>query len=96
MDKKVEEMDESMKAMQRRLDEMKNKGEEIQDFRPGGNAKTQAADHDQINPAAMAGAAGGTGGLGTDTESGGDLGASTGTGYHGHVGAGGTATENNT
>lgn len=92
MDEKVEQMDESMKAMQRRLDE-REAGEENTDFKPGGNAETQQADQDRMNPAAMAGAAGGTGGLGTDRESGGDLGASTGTGVHGHVG--GTATENN-
>ena len=94
MDKEVEGMDESMKAMQRRLEEVENT-KDRQNFAPGGNAKTQEADQDQVNPAAMAGAAGGTGGLGTDAESGGDLGASTGTGYHGHVGGGGTATENN-
>ena len=94
MDKKVEAMDESMKAMQRRVEEIENQ-EEDQNFRPGGNAEAQKADQDQINPAAAAGAAGGTAGLGTDRESGGDLDASTGTGYHGHVGGGGTATENN-
>ena len=93
MDKKIEEMDESMKAMQRRLDEVEKESAQNQGFTPGGNAKTQEADRDRMNPAAMAGAAGGTGGLGTDRESGGDLGASTGTGYHGHVG--GTATEDN-
>jgi len=92
MDKKVEEMDESMKAMQRRIDEIQT-GEGNQDFEPGGNAATQEADQDQMNPASMAGAAGGTAGSGTDPESGGELGASTGTGYHGHVG--GIATENN-
>jgi hypothetical protein len=91
MDKKVEEMDESMKAIQRRLDEIEKASEGNQDFAPGGNAETQDADRDRMNPAAMAGAAGGTGGSGTDQESGGDLGASTGTGYHGHVG--GTGTE---
>ncbi len=95
MDKKIEEMDESMKAMQRRLDEVE-KNEGNQNFAPGGNAETQEADQDRLNPAAMAGAAGSTAGLGTDLESGGDLGASTGTGYHGHVGGGGSATENNT
>ena len=51
----------------------------------------QEQDQDDMNPAAMAGAAGSTSDLGTDRESGGDLGASTGTGIHGHVG--GTATE---
>jgi hypothetical protein len=94
MDKEVEQMDESMKAMQRRLDEVEA-GEGNADFAPGGNAETQKADGDSTNPAAMAGAAGGTAGLGTDSESGGDLGTSTGTGYHGHVGGGGTATEGN-
>jgi len=95
MDKEVEGMDESMQAMQRRLEEVEKDNQGNQNFTPGGNIAAQKADQDQINPAAMAGAAGGTGGLGTDQESGGDLGASTGTGYHGHVGGGGTATENN-
>ncbi|MDB5262803.1 MAG: hypothetical protein JWQ14_2084 [Adhaeribacter sp.] len=94
MDKKIEEMDESMKAMQRRLEEVEKESEANEGFSPGGNAETQQADQDPVHPAAMAGAAGGTGGLGTAHESGGDLGAPTGTGYHGHVG--GTATENNT
>ncbi|GEO04216.1 hypothetical protein AAE02nite_18800 [Adhaeribacter aerolatus] len=95
MDKEVEGMDESMKAMQRRLEEVEKNKEGKQNFAPGGNAETQNADQDQINPATMAGAAGGTAGLGTDQESGGNLGAPTGTGYHGHVGGGGAATENN-
>ncbi|KAA5546387.1 hypothetical protein [Adhaeribacter rhizoryzae] len=95
MDKNIEGMDESMRAMQRRLEEVAQDNESSQNFKPGGNAETQQTDLDQINPAAMAGAAGGTGGVGTDQELGGDLGAATGTGCHGHVGDGGTATENN-
>ena len=96
MDNKIEKMDEGMKAMLRRLDEVEKDKKSSQNFAPGGNAETQETHQDRLNPAAMAGAAGGTGGLGTDHESGGDLGASTGTGYHGHVGGGGTVTENNT
>ncbi len=95
MDKKAEEMDERMKARQQRPDE-REAGEGKTDFAPGGNTETLKADGDQTNPAAMAGAAGGTGGLSTDLESGGDSGASTGTDYHGHVGGGGgTATQGN-
>ena len=91
MDKKVEEMDESMKAMQRRLDEV-SENNEVNDSGIGGNSKMQAYDQDRMNPAAMAGAAGGTGGLGTDKNSGGELGIPTGEGFNGH--AGGTGTEN--
>ncbi len=82
-----------MKAMQRRLDEVEaaRKNGEDTTTNIGGNQAMQDQDQDQMNPAAMAGAAGGTGSLGTDRESGGDLGASTGTGIQGHVG--GTATE---
>jgi hypothetical protein len=95
MDKKIEDMDEGMKAMQRRLNEVEAERKNGTDTtsRIGGNQAQQEQDQDEMNPAAMAGAAGGTGGLGTDRESGGDLGASTGTGVHGHVG--GTATEDN-
>ncbi|QMU28351.1 hypothetical protein [Adhaeribacter radiodurans] len=90
MDDKIEGMDESMKAMQRRLDEVwEGKEDEVN---TGGNTKMQAKDQDKINPGAMAGAAGGTADLGTDKNSGGELGAPTGEGYNGHVG--GTGTEN--
>ncbi|MDQ4138899.1 MAG: hypothetical protein M3142_00090 [Bacteroidota bacterium] len=90
MDDKIEGMDESMKAMQRRLDEVwENQEDEV---KIGGNKEMQDKDHDRMNPGAMAGAAGGTGGLGTDKNSGGELGIPTGEGYNGHVG--GTGTEN--
>jgi hypothetical protein len=91
MDKKIEGMDESMKAMQRRLDEVWEKGEEAATA-PGGNAEMQEQDQDRLNPAAQAGAAGGTSGLGTDKNSGGELGAPTGPGYQGHVGGTGTTS----
>ncbi len=91
MDKKIEEMDESMKAMQRRVDEVWE-GNVGQETKMGGNAEMQAKDQDSMNPAAMAGAAGGTDGLGTDKNSGGEIGIPTGEGFNGHVG--GTGTEN--
>ena len=91
MDEKIEGMDESMKAMQRRLEEVW-KNNEGQDLTIGGNKETQEKDQDRMNPGAMAGAAGGTGGLGTDKNSGGELGVPTGEGVNGHVG--GTGTEN--
>ena len=90
MDEKIEGMDESMKAMQRRLDEVWE--DDGQDVQIGGNKEMQAQDQDHMNPGAMAGAAGGTGGLGTDKNSGGELGIPTGEGFNGHVG--GTGTEN--
>ena len=92
MDKKIEDMDESMKAMQRRLDEVNSNDDAGDETNIGGNAEMQAKDQDKVNPAAMAGAAGGTAGLGTDKNSGGELGAPTGEGFNGHVG--GTGTEN--
>ncbi|PSR53056.1 hypothetical protein AHMF7605_05710 [Adhaeribacter arboris] len=91
MDEKMEGMDESMKAMQRRLEEV-GKNNEGQNINIGGNKKVQDQDQDRMNPGAMAGAAGGTGGLGTDKNSGGELGVPTGEGVNGHVG--GTGTEN--
>lgn len=90
MDKKLEDMDETMKAMQRRLVEVDNNNEGQNSI--GGNQEVQDKDQDNMNPGAMAGAAGGTGGLGTDKNSGGELGAPTGEGINGHVG--GTGTEN--
>jgi len=92
MDKKIEDMDESMQAMQRRLDEVNTNDNARGKTKIGGNAEMQAKDQDNMNPAAMAGAAGGTAGLGTDKNSGGELGAPTGEGFNGHVG--GTGTEN--
>jgi len=90
MDKKIEEMDESMQAMQRRLDEIENSTEETSS--PDKKSKLPDIDRGGMNPAAMAGAAGGTAGLGTDKNSGGDLGAPTGEGVNGHVGGTGTET----
>jgi len=92
MDKKIEEMDESMQAMQRRLDEVRYDDNAGDETKIGGNAEMQAKDQDNMNAAAMAGAAGDTAGLGTDKNSGGELGAPTGEGFNGHVG--GTGTEN--
>jgi len=92
MDKKIEEMDESMKAMQRRLDEVTSENNTTDKTKMGGNAEMQAKGQDKMNAAAMAGAAGGTAGLGTDKNSGGELGIPTGEGVNGHVG--GTGTEN--
>jgi hypothetical protein len=91
MDKQLEDQDETMKAMQRRIEEVW----EEPDRAPkagAGNAELEAKDKDATNPAAMAAAAGGTAGLGTDKNSGGNLGAPTGTGVHGHVGGTGTET----
>jgi len=92
MDKQIEEMNESMKAMQRRLDEVTSNNNTADQAKMGGNAEMQAEDQDRMNAAAMAGAAGGTAGLGTDKNSGGELGIPTGAGVNGHVG--GTGTEN--
>jgi hypothetical protein len=91
MDKKLEDQDETMKAMQRRIDEVWENPDRVPETRIRGNAGMEAQDQDPINPAVMAGAAGGTAGLGTDKNAGGALGAPTGTGVNGHVG--GTATE---
>ena len=91
MDKKIEGMDESMQAMQRHLDE---KEKEANGTTPSKN-KTDITDIDRdsrLNPAALAGAAGGTAGLGADKNSGGELGAPTGPGVNGHVGGTGTET----
>ncbi|MDQ3289679.1 MAG: hypothetical protein M3Q05_00160 [Bacteroidota bacterium] len=90
MDEKIEGMDESMKAMQRRVDEVWDEGDETK-VNIGGNKEMQDKDQDRMNPGAMAGAAGGTGGLGTDKNSGGEIGIPTGEGFNGHVG--GTGTE---
>lgn len=86
----MEDQDETMKGMQRRLDEVWEDPDKVS-ARKDDNADMEAKDKDPINPAVMAGAAGGTAGLGTDKNSGGDLQAPTGPGIHGHVG--GTATE---
>ena len=90
MDKKIEEMDESMQAMQRRLDEVRSDDNAANGTNIGGNAAMQAKDQDGMNAAAMAGAAGGTAGLGTDKNSGGESGAPTGEGFNGYVGGAGT------
>ncbi|WP_026462305.1 hypothetical protein [Adhaeribacter aquaticus] len=96
MDEHLEDKNESMKAMQRRMDEVWE-DDSVRGARFGGNAATQDADKDRLNPAAMAGAAGGTAGLGTDKNSGGEIGLPTGEGYNGHVGGTGTeATDGNT
>ena len=89
MDKHLEDQDETMKAMQRRVEEVWQKPDSRRK-----DKKTQAGQQakDQVHPAALAGAAGGTGGLGTDKTSGGDLGAPTGPGVTGHVGGTGTET----
>jgi hypothetical protein len=92
MDKKLENQDETMKAMQRRVDEVWEDPDSGKKAGPGGNAEMADKDKDRMNPAAMAGAAGGTAGLGTDKNSGGDLQAPTGEGVHGHVGGTGTET----
>jgi hypothetical protein len=92
MDKKLEDQDETMKAMQRRIEEVWQDPDQARETRMGGNAEMAAEDQDRMNPAAMAGAAGGTAGLGTDKNSGGDLQAPTGEGVHGHVGGTGTVT----
>jgi hypothetical protein len=92
MDKKLEDQDETMKAMQRRVDEVWEDPDRVPATRMGGNAELETGDQDPINPAVMAGAAGGTAGLGTDKNSGGELGAPTGTGVNGHVGGTGTET----
>jgi hypothetical protein len=91
MDKKIEDQDETMKAVQRRVEEVWEEADHGREARMRSNAEVEAKDKDANNPAAMAGAAGGTAGLGTDKNSGGDLQAPTGPGVHGHVG--GTGTE---
>lgn len=92
MNKKIAAMEEPTKAMQRRIDKVENKGEQNQNQVPSGNAATGQADHDKTSPAALAGAAVG---LSTDQEFGSNLGVSTGTGYHSHVGGSGTAPKSN-
>lgn len=92
MDKKLEDQDETMKAMQRRVEEVQENPELARQAGPGGNAPMADKDQDRMNPAAMAGAAGGTAGQGTDKNSGGNLEAPTGEGVHGHVGGTGTET----
>jgi len=84
-------MDESMQAMQRYLDDKEKEASGTTLSKNKTNI-TEIDQDSQPNPAALAGATGGTAGLGTDKDSGGELGASTGEGVNGHVGGTGTET----
>jgi hypothetical protein len=90
MDKQLEDQDETMKAMQRRIEEVWKEPDSRRKDKKA-QAGKEAKVKDPVHPAAMAGAAGGTAGLGTDKNSGGNLQAPTGPGVTGHVG--GTGTE---